>query len=279
MNELHKAYQALGLEPGALFETIKRRYRRLALVWHPDRMTNADAKREAEEELKKINNMFEKLKKHFETEHTSGPGCRCKPAAAGPPPNNPHNASGGQKANTKPGATEADKKRQEEEAARKRTAERERQTAEAEAARRAAEAAQRAKEKHKAAEDAIKSESSRKEEMLRWKCAAAIGLTFIGLIAYCWVGCAARDVVHWTGKQWDEFQSQFKPKEPNPVSPSYQPPEQSTQPYIPPYERFPGGNPTSWQQFHNELEQRRNEEQRQKDNWSPFGAPAPTPNS
>jgi curved DNA-binding protein CbpA len=81
MNELHKAYQALGLEPGALFETIKRRYRRLALVWHPDRMTNPEAKREAEEELKKINNMFERLKKHFETEHTSGPGCRCKPAA------------------------------------------------------------------------------------------------------------------------------------------------------------------------------------------------------
>ncbi|MFN8656836.1 MAG: hypothetical protein U0105_10900 [Candidatus Obscuribacterales bacterium] len=45
------------------------------------------------------------------------------------------------------------------------------------------------------------------------KCAAAIGLTFIGLIAYSWIGCAARDVVHWTGKQWDEFQSQFKPKE------------------------------------------------------------------
>jgi COMPASS component SWD3 len=65
MNELQKAYQALGLEPGAQFETIKRRYRRLALVWHPDRMTNAEAKREAEEELKKINNNFEKLKKAF----------------------------------------------------------------------------------------------------------------------------------------------------------------------------------------------------------------------
>jgi len=56
MNELHKAYQALGLEPGAALDIIKRRYRRLALVWHPDRMSSADAKREAEEELKKINN-------------------------------------------------------------------------------------------------------------------------------------------------------------------------------------------------------------------------------
>ena len=50
MNELHKAYHALGMEPGAQFEIVKRRYRRLALVWHPDRMTNAEAKREAEEE-------------------------------------------------------------------------------------------------------------------------------------------------------------------------------------------------------------------------------------
>jgi len=46
MNELHKAYHALGMEPGAQFEIVKRRYRRLALVWHPDRMTNAEAKQE-----------------------------------------------------------------------------------------------------------------------------------------------------------------------------------------------------------------------------------------
>ncbi len=261
MNELHKAYQALGLEPGALFETIKRRYRRLALVWHPDRMTSADAKLEAEEELKKINNMFEKLKKHFENEHTSGPGCRCKPAAAGPPPNNSHNSAGNQKTGPKPssGPTEAEKKRQEEAATRKRTEERQRQAAETEAAQRAAEAAQRAQQKQQAADDAIKSEAERKEEVLRWKCTLAVGVTFIALIGYCWVGCAARDLVHWTGKQWDELQSQFKPKQEAPSAPpSYAPqdPSQLTEPYIPPYERFPGGNPTSWRQFHDELEQR-----------------------
>lgn len=262
MNELHKAYQALGLEPGALFDTIKRRYRRLALVWHPDRMTSADAKREAEEELKKINNMFEKLKKHFENEHTSGPSCRCKPAAAGPPPNSSHGSAGNQKTGPKPssGPTEAEKKRQEEEATRKRTEERQRKAAEEEAAQRAAEASQRAQPKQQAAEDAIKSESERKEEVLRWKCTLAVGVTFIALIGYCWVGCAARDLVHWTGKQWDDFQSQFKPKQETPSAPpSYAPqePSQPTEPYIPPYERFPGGNPNSWQQFHDEPEQRR----------------------
>lgn len=88
MNDLHKAYRVLGLEPGTQFEQIKRRYRRLVLVWHPDRMTNADAKQDAEEELKAINESFEKLKKHFEVEHKPGASCRCQPSAAGPPPNN-----------------------------------------------------------------------------------------------------------------------------------------------------------------------------------------------
>jgi curved DNA-binding protein CbpA len=273
MNELHKAYQALGLEPGALFDTIKRRYRRLALVWHPDRMSSADAKREAEEELKKINNMFEKLKKHFENEHTSGPGCRCKPAAAGPPPNNSQktntNQNTGPKASS--GPTEAERKRQEEEATRKRTEERQRHAEEAEAAQRAAEAAQRAQQKHQATEDAIKSETERKDEVLRWKCTLAVGVTFMALIAYCWVGCAARDLVHWTGKQWDDFQSQFKPKQlPAAAPPLYIPqePSQPYEPYIPPYERFPGGNPTSWRQFHDEQDLRRKaekEKQRQQD--------------
>lgn len=272
MNELHKAYNALGLEPGALFETVKRRYRRLVLVWHPDRMTNTDAKREAEEELKRINNSFEKLKKHFENEHKSGPSCRCQPAPAGPPPPGSQNASGSRGSTKSSGPTE-EQRRQEEEATRKRNAERERKAAEEAATRGAAEAAQKAHEKQQAAEDAINSEAARKEEALRWKCTAAVGLTFILLIAYCWVGCAARDLTHWTGKQWENLQDQFKPKPqaPPPMEiPSYVPeqPNQSYEPYIPPYERFPGGNPSSWRQFHDEQEQRRKaaeEKQRQQD--------------
>lgn len=39
MNEIHKAYNILGIEPGAGFDTIKRRFRLLALAWQPDRMT------------------------------------------------------------------------------------------------------------------------------------------------------------------------------------------------------------------------------------------------
>ncbi|MFN8552528.1 MAG: DnaJ domain-containing protein [Candidatus Obscuribacterales bacterium] len=274
MNELHKAYQALGLEPGALFETIKRRYRRLALVWHPDRMTNAEAKKEAEEELKKINNMFEKLKKHFESEHPSGPSCRCKPAAAaGPPPNHSQGSASNQKTGPKSsGPTEAERQRQEEEATRKRTEERQRQAAEAEAAQRAAE------KPHKE-----RSRSSRQQKTQsnpnpseRRKCSGGSVLSQSeshSSHSSHTVGSDAQrgDLVHWTGKQWDDFQAQFKPKQEAPAAPhsdAPQEPSQPYEPYIPPYERFPGGNPSSWRQFHDEQEQRRKaaeEKQRQQD--------------
>jgi hypothetical protein len=278
MNELHKAYQALGLEPGAAFDIIKRRYRRLALVWHPDRMSSADAKREAEDELKKINNNFEKLRKHFESEHKSGPSCGCQPAAAGPPPNSTQNKSSNQNnnPNSSSGPSEAERKRQEEEATRKRTAEREKKEADEEAARRAVQAAQSAQQKQQAADEAIKNEALRKEEVLRWKCTLVIAITFVALIGYCWVGCAARDLVHWTGKQWDEFQSQFKPKQEPPATlPSYAPPESSPpiQRYIPPYERDPCRNPGSWRQQIEDITS-----EKEPDTW-PFAPPAPPPNN
>jgi len=277
MNELHKAYQALGLEPGAAFDIIKRRYRRLALVWHPDRMSSVDAKREADEELKKINNTFEKLKKHFESEHKPGSSCRCQPTAAGPPPNSSQNKTANQNNNSSSssGPSEAERKRQGEEASRKRTAEREKKEAEDEAARRAAQSAQSAQQKQQAADEAIKNEAMRKKEMLRWKCSLVIAIAFAALIGYCWVGCAARDLVHWTGKQWDDFQSQFKPKEENPSPPPYAPPQPPPiEPYIPPYERYPIQNPTSWRQ---QIEDITNP--KEQDSTWPFALPAPPPNN
>ena len=276
MSDIHRAYQALALEPGAPFDSIKRRYRRLALVWHPDRMSSADAKQEAEEELKQINNNFEKLKKHFESEHKSGPSCRCQPTAAGPPPNSSQNRSANQNnhSNSSSGPSEAERKRQEEEATRKRTAEREKKEAEEEAARRAAQATQRTQQKQQAADEAIKNEAPRKEEVLRWKCTLVIAVTFIALIGYCWVGCAARDLVHWTGKQWDDFQSQFKQQKEQTNHPTYPPLETSPpiQPYIPPYERDPYRNPSSWRQQIEDLTNRKDQGPN-----SPFAPPAPPP--
>lgn len=254
MNEIHKAYSILGLEPGAPFEAVKRRYRKLVLVWHPDRMRNADAKREVEEELKKINSMFEKLKKHFDTEHKTESGCRCQAAAAGPPPGgNRNSGSGGGKSYHSGPSSETDRKRRdeeskrqtaererkqrEEEETRRRTAERKRKQAEEDAAQRAAEAARRAEEKLRAAEEAVNSEAARKEEMLRWKCSLAVGAAFVILIGYCWLGCTVRDAGRAIGKHWEEFQQQFKPKPvpQKPITPYYKREAPSRLPYPSPF--------------------------------------------
>jgi len=97
MNKIHAAYQKLGAHPGADFESMKRRYKVLVLVWHPDRMTTDAGRQIAEEELKQINNAFECIKKHFESAHRPGPGCECQPAAAS------HNQQTGSGQNQKAG--------------------------------------------------------------------------------------------------------------------------------------------------------------------------------
>lgn len=263
MNELHKAYNALGLEPGAPFETVKRRYRRLVLVWHPDRMTSAEAKQEAEEELKRINNEFEKLKKHFERDHKSGSSCRCQPATAGPPPPGAQHTTG-DRSSTKSSGPSKEQKKQEEEETRRRNAERERRAAEEAAARMAAEAAQKAHDKQQAAEEAVNSGAARKDEALRWKCSRIVGVVFISLIAYCWLGCLGRDITHAIGEQWDDFQAWLSPKQQEPPpSPQSQSPEPAIQPYIPPYERPTNGNPSSWRESFEDQSQQQ----------SPFGPP------
>lgn len=193
-------------------QAIKRRYRKLVLVWHSDRMTNLDAKREVEEELKKINLMFERLMKHFDSDHKSGPSCRCQAAAAGPPPNNNQSRGSGSQQNHRSGPSEAERRRREEEETRQRTAERERRQTQKEAARRAAEAARRAEENKRAAEEAVNSEEVRKQEHLRWRCSAAVAVIFVGPVLYCWPGCAVRDAGRAIGKQWDQFQEQLRPK-------------------------------------------------------------------
>jgi curved DNA-binding protein CbpA len=79
MNDLHKAYNVLGLEPGESLQTILRQYKRLVLVWHPDRFPMGKAKQNAEEKLKKINAARDKLKHHFEKgSHRNAGPCACR---------------------------------------------------------------------------------------------------------------------------------------------------------------------------------------------------------
>jgi len=49
-DSLQKAYRTLNLEPGASFEAVIRRHKRLIMVWHPDRFSNPQSKLDAEEE-------------------------------------------------------------------------------------------------------------------------------------------------------------------------------------------------------------------------------------
>jgi len=77
MNELHEAYKILELPPGSDMAAVKRKYRLLSTVWHPDRMASEDFRKQAEDKLKTINNARDVLKKHFETDHRES-HCDCQ---------------------------------------------------------------------------------------------------------------------------------------------------------------------------------------------------------
>lgn len=77
MNELHEAYKILELPPGSDMAAVKRKYRLLSTVWHPDRMASEDFRKQAEDKLKTINNARDVLKKHFETDHRDS-HCDCQ---------------------------------------------------------------------------------------------------------------------------------------------------------------------------------------------------------
>jgi curved DNA-binding protein CbpA len=79
MSPLHKAYSILGLEPGSSLEAVEARYQRLLTVWHPDRFPTVEGKREAEQELDKINYANDLLHDHFESDKHDGDACECSP--------------------------------------------------------------------------------------------------------------------------------------------------------------------------------------------------------
>jgi hypothetical protein len=63
MNDsLSHSYRVLELKPGAAQDEIKKAYRDLIKVWHPDRFTNDPAlQQKAQEKLKEINIAYERL--------------------------------------------------------------------------------------------------------------------------------------------------------------------------------------------------------------------------
>jgi tetratricopeptide (TPR) repeat protein len=66
--DINHAYEILGLEPGASQAQVKRAYRQLVKIWHPDRFLEQKQKQEAEEKIKSINAAYNKLKSESPSE-------------------------------------------------------------------------------------------------------------------------------------------------------------------------------------------------------------------
>jgi Flp pilus assembly protein TadD/curved DNA-binding protein CbpA len=67
MSEMDKYYQMLGLSPGASEEEVKRAYKDLAFVWHPDRFPDSKPhlQERANENFKEVKLAYEKLMDFF----------------------------------------------------------------------------------------------------------------------------------------------------------------------------------------------------------------------
>lgn len=61
-SDLHELYRVLEVEPGANLEEVKRAYRELVKVWHPDRfVSDPKLQRKANEKLKQINFAYKRI--------------------------------------------------------------------------------------------------------------------------------------------------------------------------------------------------------------------------
>ena len=66
--DINDAYEILGLEPGASQVQVKRTYRKLVKIWHPDRFVDQKQKHEADEKIKSINASYNRLKSEILSE-------------------------------------------------------------------------------------------------------------------------------------------------------------------------------------------------------------------
>jgi hypothetical protein len=77
--QLHEAYLAFRIPVGSSWEVIKKRYKVLVRIWHPDRQGES-LQGDAEQELKEINHFYQDVfKPHFEGgEHREDRYCLCQ---------------------------------------------------------------------------------------------------------------------------------------------------------------------------------------------------------
>lgn len=241
--KLQKAYFILGLEPGSPLDTITRRYKRLILVWHPDRFPTEEGKKDAEEELKKINNAKDDLKNHFEKSHKTSGVCACKPSPGG-------STQGSNQGSTRSSQGPGPGKRKTTQETNREEAEAQRRSREREA-RAAAEAAEKEKQRREAAsaqapqqtaQQAVDQAKLLEDERLRWKVTVCLGAAWIGLSLFGWVGMSLKSWWHDVSWKWQNSNSSSSSSSGN-TNP------QPTQQYISPYQQAPTQNnsPTQWQ--------------------------------
>jgi len=87
MDDIRDCFRILDLEPGASFEDVKRSYRELVRVWHPDRFrSDPKLQAKAEEKLKQINLAYERLCKEAAAEGSHKAAATKTKAATNPAP-------------------------------------------------------------------------------------------------------------------------------------------------------------------------------------------------
>ena len=86
-NQTDEYYRVLGLDPGASPEEIKKAYRDMAKVWHPDRFPNdPHLQSKGNEQFKKVTEAYEKLIKHQASENTFSSQAHKSPEDSGKQP-------------------------------------------------------------------------------------------------------------------------------------------------------------------------------------------------
>jgi curved DNA-binding protein CbpA len=227
--KLQDAYFVLGCKSGDPLEKIIRRHKRLIMVWHPDRFPTTDGKAEAEEELKQINNAKDVLKKHFEQDHKESGPCPCRQSTSAP--------QGETRTGPSPGPGPGKRKTTQETS--REEADAARRTREREAAA-AAEAAEKERQR-KAAEDLRAQEltekqiqeqmKAREDERLRWKISACIGIAWIAISVFGWMGTSLKAWWHDFSWKWERDHAPQQSTQPAPTP--------SNNSYVPPYQVSP----------------------------------------
>jgi curved DNA-binding protein CbpA len=199
---LARAYFVMGIDAGSSMEEVTNRYKRMALAWHSDRFP-ASQKEQAEEEMKKINNARDELRKHFTNSHKASGYCACRPSAGA---DQPHvRTRTGQAPG--PGKRRTTQENNTEEAeARRRNEERARRAAEdaaAAKAREAAAAAQKTATPQQSKQSAEEQAKLADDERLRWKISICMVIAWIGLNAFGAFSMNAKSWWHDASWKWE----------------------------------------------------------------------------